>query len=202
MEGISHEAIDLAGHLRLGRLVVLWDDNGITIDGATALSTSTDQRARFAACGWHVQAVDGHDAEAVAEAIAAARRTRPSLIACRTVIGFGAPNKQGTARAHGAPLGRGRDRRRARGARLAPRAVRDPRRRVAAWREVAARGGDARAAWARRLADSPEHAAFAAPRRPAGAGARRRRWPAQGRQLARRAEGRDPQGVARWRSRW
>ncbi len=106
MEGISHEAIDFAGSLGLGRLIVLWDDNEITIDGATSLSTATDQRARFAAAGWHVAAVDGHDAEDIAAAIAAARLDpRPSLIACRTVIGFGAPNKQGTAATHGAPLG-------------------------------------------------------------------------------------------------
>ncbi|WP_408634370.1 transketolase [Paracoccus onubensis] len=106
MEGISHEAIDLAGHLRLGRLIVLWDDNGITIDGNTDLSTSTDQKARFAAAGWHVQQVDGHDREAVAAAIEAARADdRPSMIACKTVIGFGAPNKQGSHSVHGAPLG-------------------------------------------------------------------------------------------------
>ena len=106
MEGISHEAIDFAGHMGLGRLVVLWDDNKITIDGSTDLSTSTDQGARFAASGWHVQAVDGHDKDAVAAAIEAARAdARPSLIACRTIIGFGAPTKQGTSATHGAPLG-------------------------------------------------------------------------------------------------
>jgi transketolase len=106
MEGISHEAIDLAGHMRLGRLIVMWDDNKITIDGATDLSTSTDQKARFTAAGWHVQEVDGHDKEAIAAAITAARADpRPSMIACQTIIGFGAPNKQGTSATHGAPLG-------------------------------------------------------------------------------------------------
>nr|MDA3888196.1 thiamine pyrophosphate-dependent enzyme [Allgaiera sp.] len=106
MEGISHEAIDLAGHLRLGRLVLFWDDNGITIDGGTELSTSTDQRARFGAAGWHVQGVDGHDPEAIAGAIEAARRDpRPSLIACKTVIGKGAPTMAGSHKVHGAPLG-------------------------------------------------------------------------------------------------
>ena len=106
MEGISQEAISLAGHLRLSRLIVLWDDNRISIDGPTSLSTSEDQHARFAAAGWHVAAVDGHDAEAVDEAIAAARASdRPSMIACRTVIGFGSPKRQGTKDAHGAPLG-------------------------------------------------------------------------------------------------
>jgi transketolase len=73
MEGISHEAIDFAGHMGLGRLIVFWDDNRITIDGSTDLSTSTDQKARFEAAGWHVQAVDGHDNEAVAAAVEAAR---------------------------------------------------------------------------------------------------------------------------------
>ncbi|MBD3787584.1 MAG: transketolase, partial [Sphingomonadales bacterium] len=106
MEGISHEAIDMAGHLRLGRLVVLWDDNRITIDGATSLATSMDQLARFAAAGWHIGTCDGHDPEAIAAAIDAARRDpRPSLIACRTVIGCGAPTKQGSHDVHGAPLG-------------------------------------------------------------------------------------------------
>ena len=106
MEGISHEAIDMAGHLRLGRLVVLWDDNRITIDGSTSLSTSTDQGARFAAAGWHVVHCDGHDREQIACAIEAARADpRPSLVCCRTVIGYGAPNKQGCHDVHGAPLG-------------------------------------------------------------------------------------------------
>lgn len=106
MEGISHEALDLAGHMKLGRLIVLWDDNRITIDGPTDMSTSTDQQARFAAAGWHVLSVDGHEPEAIATAIAAARQDpRPSLIACKTIIGYGSPNKQGTSAIHGAPLG-------------------------------------------------------------------------------------------------
>ena len=106
MEGISQEAIDLAGHLRLGRLTVLWDDNAITIDGATSLSTSIDQSGRFAASGWHTLAVDGHDQDAVSAAIAAARiDPRPTMIACRTIIGFGSPAKQGTSGVHGSPLG-------------------------------------------------------------------------------------------------
>jgi len=106
MEGISHEAISLAGHLRLSRLIVLFDDNGISIDGPTSLAVSDDQAARFAAYGWHVQGVDGHDPDAVAAAIGAAQADpRPSLIACRTVIGFGAPTRAGSEKAHGAPLG-------------------------------------------------------------------------------------------------
>ena len=107
MEGISHEAIDLAGHLKLGKLIVLWDDNRISIDGPTSLATSTDQGRRFEAAGWHVQAIDGHDPVAIEAAIAAAKAAadRPSMIACRTVIGFGAPTRAGTAKAHGEALG-------------------------------------------------------------------------------------------------
>jgi transketolase len=105
-EGISHEAIDLAGHLRLDRLTVLWDNNSISIDGGTELSTSTNQMARFRAAGWHVQSVDGHDADAIDKAIAATMETnRPSLIACKTQIGYGSPNLAGTSKTHGAPLG-------------------------------------------------------------------------------------------------
>ncbi len=106
MEGISHEVVSLAGHLRLGRLIVLYDDNQISIDGPTSLATGDDAVARFAASGWSAVRVDGHDPDAVAAAIAAAREEpRPSLIACRTTIGYGAPKKAGTAAAHGAPLG-------------------------------------------------------------------------------------------------
>ncbi len=106
MEGISHEAIDLAGHLRLHKLILLFDDNGISIDGATSLSTSMDQLARFAAAGWEVTRVDGHDPDAVERALTQAQASdRPSLIACKTIIGYGAPGKQGTADTHGAPLG-------------------------------------------------------------------------------------------------
>ncbi|MGH6735731.1 MAG: transketolase [Methyloceanibacter sp.] len=107
MEGISQEAISLAGHLKLGRLIVLFDDNHISIDGPTSLSTSDDQLERFRASHWHTAAVDGHDPEAVALAIENARSVtdRPSIIACRTVIGYGAPKKAGTAATHGSPLG-------------------------------------------------------------------------------------------------
>jgi transketolase len=106
MEGISQEAISLAGHLRLAKLIVLFDDNEISIDGATSLTSGDDQLARFRASGWHVQAIDGHDPAAIATALAAARESdRPSMIACRTVIGYGAPTKQGTEATHGAPLG-------------------------------------------------------------------------------------------------
>jgi transketolase len=106
MEGLSHEAASLAGHQQLGRLVVLFDDNRITIDGSTDLSTRDDTLARFQSYGWHVQAVDGHDGEAVDRALQEAKADdRPSLVACRTVIGWGSPGKQGTAAVHGSPLG-------------------------------------------------------------------------------------------------
>ncbi len=106
MEGISHEAISLAGHLKLNKLIVLFDDNGISIDGPTHLTTLDDQCARFAASAWNTWSVDGHDMTAVSDAIAAAKKSdRPAFIACKTVIGFGAPSKQGTAATHGSPLG-------------------------------------------------------------------------------------------------
>ena len=107
MEGVSQEAISLAGHLKLNKLIVLWDDNEITIDGKTDLSTSEDQRARFEAAGWHVQAVDGHDQESVLTAIELAQQEtdKPSMIACKTTIGYGSPKVAGTSKAHGAPLG-------------------------------------------------------------------------------------------------
>jgi len=107
MEGVSHEAASLAGHLGLGRLIVLWDDNSITIDGSTDRSTSDDQLARFAAYGWHTEGViDGMDIDAIDQAIARAKDDpRPSFLAVRTVIGRGAPGIEGTAKAHGSPLG-------------------------------------------------------------------------------------------------
>ena len=107
MEGISSEAASLAGHLQLGRLIYLYDDNHISIDGSTDLAFTEDRGGRFEAYGWHLQRIaDGNDVEAVHAAIEAAKEDpRPSLIAVRTMIGFGAPNRQGTAKAHGEPLG-------------------------------------------------------------------------------------------------
>ncbi|MFN7101300.1 MAG: transketolase [Pseudorhizobium sp.] len=106
MEGISQEAIAMAGHLKLSKLVVFWDNNSITIDGAVSLSDSTDQIARFKAANWNTIAVDGHDPDAIAAAIEASHLSeKPTLIACKTIIGFGAPNKQGTHKVHGNPLG-------------------------------------------------------------------------------------------------
>ena len=106
MEGISHEAAGLAGRLKLSRLIALWDNNGITIDGKIELSDATDQLGRFEAAGWSVIACDGHDPDNIHSSISEARQgSRPTLIACKTNIGFGSPNKEGTASAHGSPLG-------------------------------------------------------------------------------------------------
>lgn len=161
MEGISHEAIDLAGTLKLSKLVVLWDDNGISIDGKVDIATATDQIARFKAAGWNTWAVDGHDADAVETAIAEARKSdKPAFIACKTIIGYGAPNRGGTAKAHGEALG---DEEIA----LAreqlvwksepfelPEAV------VKGWREVGTRGREARETWEKRLASSADRERF------------------------------------------
>jgi transketolase len=151
MEGISQEAISLAGHLKLGRLIVLFDDNQISIDGPTSLSVSDDQLERFRASNWHTARVDGHDMEAVALAIENAKSVtdRPSLIACRTIIGFGAPSKAGTASTHGAPLGADE----VKGARerlnwhYAPFEV--PEHILASWREAGARHRAAYEAWSK-----------------------------------------------------
>ncbi len=107
MEGINHEAIGIAGHLKLGRLIVLWDDNKITIDGPVTLSSSEDIPARYAATGWHVVECDGHDPASIRAAFDAALADgRPSLVRCRTIIGKGAPNFQGSSKVHGAALGK------------------------------------------------------------------------------------------------
>jgi len=106
MEGISHEAIALAGHLKLNKLVVLFDDNGISIDGPLTLADSVDQVKRFEACGWNSWRIDGHDHDAIAAALTKAQSSdKPVMIACRTTIGFGAPSKAGKSSSHGSPLG-------------------------------------------------------------------------------------------------
>ena len=106
MEGISQEAITLAGHQKLNKLIVLWDDNNISIDGEISMTDSTNQHARFEASGWNTIAIDGHNYEAIEKAIETARNSdKPTMIACKTTIGFGSPNRAGTAKAHGAPLG-------------------------------------------------------------------------------------------------
>ncbi|MBM9596039.1 transketolase [Roseitranquillus sediminis] len=152
MEGISHEAIGLAGMQKLSRLIVLWDDNDISIDGKISLSDATDQVARFQAAGWHTIAIDGHDPDAIDAALTEAKASdRPTMIACKTHIGFGAPTKQDTAKAHGSPLGDEEIR-----------AVRDaygwvhgpfeiPDEILSAWREFGSRGRTEREAWEERF---------------------------------------------------
>jgi transketolase len=156
MEGLSQEAISLAGHLRLGKLIVLWDDNSISIDGGTGLATSDDQLRRFAASGWDTAAIDGHDTAAVTLALDRARESdRPSLIACRTTIAFGAPTKAGSATAHGAALGAAEiEGARARLGWSSPAFV-IPADVTAWWRELGARGAEASSTWDRRLETAP-----------------------------------------------
>ncbi|MGD1880559.1 MAG: transketolase [Kiloniellaceae bacterium] len=161
MEGISHEAISLAGRLGLGKLIVLFDDNDISIDGKVSLSCADDQIKRFEASGWEGTRVDGHDPDAIAKAIAAARASdRPSLIACKTVIGFGAPSKQGTSATHGSPLGDAEiaAAREKLGWPHAPFEI--PAEIQDAWRAAGARGRDARTAWQDRLAGDGQRATF------------------------------------------
>ena len=167
MEGISHEAISLAGHLKLGKLIVLWDDNSISIDGPTNLSVSDDQVARFAASGWNTIRVDGHDPKAISAALAKARAdsSKPWLIACKTVIGYGAPNKAGKSSTHGEPLGVDeiKGAREKLGWSAEPFVIPAPV--LGAWRALGAKGTAENAAWKKRLAKaSPEaKAAFETP---------------------------------------
>jgi len=152
MEGVSHEAISLAGHLKLNRLIVLWDDNHISIDGETSLSCSDDQLARFAASGWATTRVDGHDPEAVEAAIEQARKSdRPSLIACRTKIGFGSPKVEGTEKAHGAPLGADEVEKTRAALNWPHPPFEVPDAVLARWREAGSRGKAAHQAWTERL---------------------------------------------------
>ncbi len=161
MEGINHEAIGLAGHLGLGRLCVLWDDNRITIDGATDLSTSEDIKARYVATGWHVTDCDGHDFADIERALADAKADpRPSLVACRTIIGKGAPNKQGTSATHGAALGAAEvaAARQTLGWTCEPFVI--PSEILADWHSAAEPGRAGHGAWAGRLEASPHKAKF------------------------------------------
>jgi transketolase len=161
MEGVSHEAIDLAGHLALSKLIVMWDDNRITIDGATSQATSMDQCARFAAAGWHTIAIDGHDQAAIEAALTEAKaQSRPTLIACRTTIGFGAPNKQGSETTHGTPLGAAEIEaaRKNLGWPYPPFEV--PAEILDVWRAAGARSRGVREAWEAKLAAHPKREAF------------------------------------------
>jgi transketolase len=156
MEGISHEALSLAGHLRLNKLIVLWDDNSISIDGPTSLAVSDDQLERFRAHGWAVDRIDGLDHDEIADAIRRAQASdRPSLIACRTIIAYGAPTKAGTAAAHGNPLGAEeiKGARERLGWEYPPFVVPDDIRQE--WREAGSRGAAVRQAWEQRLAAAP-----------------------------------------------
>ena len=161
MEGISQEALSLAGHLNLNKLIVLWDDNDITIDGAVSLADSTDQLARFAASGWNTDAVDGHDPEAVEKAILAAQKSdKPTIISCKTVIGKGSPNKAGTNKAHGSPLGDDEIALVREGINWPHPAFEVPEDILNAWRVAGTRGTEARNAWEGRLAASDKGAEF------------------------------------------
>jgi len=156
MEGISQEAISLAGHLRLNKLCVIWDNNNITIDGAVSNADSTDQIARFKACGWHTIEIDGHDQHAVEKALLVAKSSdRPTLVAARTTIGFGAPKKAGSHAVHGSPLGAEE----LKGAKeklgITYPAFEIPAETLNAWRAAGTRSANARGAWAGRLAAAP-----------------------------------------------
>jgi Transketolase len=157
MEGVSHEALALAGHLRLSKLIFLYDDNGITIDGPISLTDDVDQVARFKAHGWNSVQIDGHDQKAIAEAIKQAQASdRPSMIACKTTIGFGAPTKAGTSKAHGEALGADElaGAKKALGWNYGPFEVPDDV--LQAWRNVGKQGATAHADWRSRFDAKPE----------------------------------------------
>ncbi|TAV20904.1 transketolase [Rhizobium ruizarguesonis] len=153
MEGISHEAISLAGHLKLGKLIAFWDDNSISIDGATSLAESDDHPARFRAANWHVQQIDGHDTDAIRAAIIEAQKVtdRPSMIACKTIIGFGFPTRAGTQKAHSDAPGEDEiaGARKILGWTSPPFEI--PEALLNDWRKIGAKGGPARMAWAVRV---------------------------------------------------
>jgi transketolase len=175
MEGINHEAAGLAGHLQLGRLIVFWDDNKITIDGSTDLSRSEDTLARYTATGWHIVECNGHDFAGIRRAIdEALADPRPSLIACRTIIGWGAPNKQGTSATHGAALGADEVAAARKQLVWESEPFEIPDEILSAWRRAGGRGGKTHEAWRARLAASPERTEF-----------------------VRRMEGRLPEGMAK-----
>jgi transketolase len=157
MEGVSHEALALAGHLKLNKLIFLYDDNGITIDGPITLTDNVDQVARFKAHGWNAVRIDGHDQKAIAAAITDAQSSdRPSLIACKTTIGFGAPHKAGTSKAHGEALGAEElaGAKKALGWNYGPFEI--PEDVLAAWRNVGKQGASANADWLGRFEAKPE----------------------------------------------
>lgn len=159
MEGVSHEAISLAGHLKLSKIVVLFDDNAISIDGATSMAVSDDQLKRFEASGWQVSRIDGHNIDAIRGALAAAQSAaQPVMIACKTTIGYGAPTKAGKSSTHGEPLGAEEiaGTRTQLGWTAAPFEI--PGDVLNAWRTAGKRGQSARAAWEKRTASLPKGA--------------------------------------------
>ena len=157
MEGISEEAISMAGHYKLGHLIAFWDNNSISIDGATSLAVSDNEPERFRASGWHVQEIDGHDTDAIRDAIAAARAVtdKPSMIACKTIIGFGFPTKAGTQKAHSDAPGEDEiaGARKILGWDSPPFVIPEPL--LNEWREIGAKGRAARMAWADRVKAAP-----------------------------------------------
>ncbi len=163
MEGVSHEAAGIAANMKLGKLIVLWDDNSITIDGSVSVSSSEDTLARFEAYGWDTSKCDGHNPDEIEAAISAARKTgKPSIIACKTIIGYGAPSKQGTSATHGAPLGADEiaATRKALGWSAGPFEI--PENILDAWRKAGSRGAAERKTWLATLATSDEREAFEA----------------------------------------
>ncbi len=148
MEGISQEAIAFAGHLKLNKMIVLFDDNGISIDGAISISDSVDQLKRFEAAGWAAERIDGHDPKAIADALTRAQKSdRPSLIACKTTIGFGAPTKAGSEKSHGSPLGADEIAGARKNLKWDSPPFEIPADILAAWREAGSRGAKAHADW-------------------------------------------------------
>ncbi|MFD2236745.1 transketolase [Aureimonas populi] len=151
MEGISHEAIDLAGHLKLNKLIVLFDDNGISIDGKTSLATSMDQVARFKAAGWNAEHVDGHKPDEVKAALERAQTSdKPTLIACKTIIGYGSPKLAGSEKSHGAPLGDEEIKAVRQKLVWESEAFELPDSVVKAWREIGQKGAASRGEWEKR----------------------------------------------------
>ena len=169
MEGISQEAISLACHLKLNKLIVFWDNNGISIDGPVTLSDSTDQLARFAASGWNTIDIDGHDPEAIASAIETAQKSdKPTFIACKTTIGFGAPTKAGTKSAHGSPLGPDEIAATRKALGWEAEAFTVPSDVLDAWRLAGLRSVKERKAWEARLAEAPSETRVSFERRFSG----------------------------------
>ena len=161
MEGLSEEAISLAGHLKLNKLIVFWDNNNVTIDGKATLASSTDQHQRFQANGWTVLSVDGHNPDEIANAIAQARtHETPTLIDCKTTIGYGAPTKAGTSAAHGAPLGVDEINGLKQALHWPYEAFDVPQDVLDEWRQIGQRGKEARQNWEKRLNASPDKNEF------------------------------------------